>query len=82
MFDGDSKAISGSGGDGTLKVWDLEAGSCLSSLEGHSSSVGCCAVFDGDSKAISGSGDKTLKVWFLPAKTPIKMLTTLRIADG
>ena len=74
VFDGDSKAISGSD-DKTLKVWDLKSGSCVHTLRGHSDGVICCAVFDGDSKAISGSGDKTLKVWDLKSGSCVHTLT-------
>ena len=39
------RAISGSWGD-TLKVWDLEAGSEVASIDtGHSINVYCCAVY-------------------------------------
>ena len=62
------KAISGSD-DGKLKVWDLETGKELMTLEGHCKSgygsVYVVALTPDGTKAVSGSLDKTLKVWDL-----------------
>ena len=51
--------------DNTLKVWDLESGRELRTLEGHSDSVYGVAVTPDGRRAVSASGDKTLKVWDL-----------------
>ncbi len=67
------RALSGSG-DKTLKVWDLETGTCLHTLEGHKSYVATCAVLWDDPRALSGSGDKTLKVWDLETGTCLQTL--------
>jgi uncharacterized CHY-type Zn-finger protein len=53
--------------DQTLKVWDLETGKCLVTLEGHTKLIWIWAVAvtpDGK-KVISGSDDTTLKLWDL-----------------
>ena len=56
------KAISGSN-DKTLKVWDIESFTELSTLEGHTKSVTAVAVTPDGKKAISGSDDKTIRIW-------------------
>ena len=52
-------------GDKTLKVWDLESGRELRTLEGHSNWVNGVAVTGDGRRAVSASGDNTLKVWDL-----------------
>src|SRR3990167_10611665 len=68
----DGKVISGSA-DKTLKVWNLDTGQCLKTLQGHTSAVGALAV-TADGKVISGSADKTLKVWNLDTGQCLKTL--------
>ncbi|MEI6848104.1 MAG: WD40 repeat domain-containing protein, partial [Chlorobiaceae bacterium] len=59
----DNKRIVSGSGDKTLKVWDMESGNCLMTLDGHSGSVTSCAISADNKRIVSGSGDKTLKVW-------------------
>jgi WD40 repeat protein len=49
--------------DQTLKVWDVESGQCLRTLEGHTSRVYSVALSADGRRAVSGSLDKTLKAW-------------------
>ena len=58
------RAVSGSD-DRTLKVWDLEQGALLATLEGHGGWVMAVAVTPDGRRAVSGSDDRTLKVWDL-----------------
>jgi hypothetical protein len=60
----DGRAVSASSYS-TLKVWDLETGCELRTLEGHSGSVFGVAVSADGRRAVSASYDKTLKVWDL-----------------
>jgi DNA-binding beta-propeller fold protein YncE len=53
------RAISASW-DSTLKVWDLETGQALRTLEGHSGWVHDVAVAPDGKRAVSASDDKTL----------------------
>ena len=46
-----------------IKVWDVETGKCVATLEGHSDGVMCVAVFPDGRRVLSGSRDSTLKVW-------------------
>ena len=58
------RVVSGSS-DKTLKVWDVETGKCVATLEGHSAWVIGVAVFPDGQRVVSGSWDNTLKVWDL-----------------
>jgi WD40 repeat protein len=51
--------------DHTLKVWDLETGRALRTLEGHSAYVFGVAVTPDGKQVVSASWDETLKVWDL-----------------
>ena len=57
-------ALSGSE-DKTVRLWDLRAGRCVRTMEGHSGQV-WAADMDGQCRtAVSASEDKTLKLWNL-----------------
>lgn len=58
------QAVSGSY-DRVLKVWDLDSGSELRTLEGHCGWINAVAVLPDGRRAISGSDDRTLRVWNL-----------------
>jgi hypothetical protein len=51
--------------DETLRVWDLESGESLRTLEGHASRVNDVAIMLDGRRAVSASWDKTLRVWDL-----------------
>jgi len=63
-------------GDKTLKVWDLDSGLALRTLEGHSASVNGVAVTPDGKRAVSASEDKTLKVWDLDRGAPLATFTS------
>ncbi len=56
--------ISG-GQDGSVRLWELETGTCLHTFTGHTSGVASLAVTPDGRYLISGSGDKTIRVWDL-----------------
>jgi WD40 repeat protein len=59
----------------TLKVWDLETGRVLRTLEGHSWCVNSVAIAADGKWEISASEDKTLNVWNMHAgRTPLRTL--------
>lgn len=47
--------------DNTIKIWDIETGEEIRTLQGHDSGIRCLQ-FD-DTKLISGSIDRTVKIW-------------------
>ena len=62
----DSKrAVSGGGGDGTLKVWDLDSAEQLHVIKTHSGGVSGLALSEDGKRAVSGGRDGALKVWDL-----------------
>ena len=67
------RAVSASG-DNTLKVWDLESGRELRTLEGHSDWVYGVAVSPDGRRAVSASADNTLKVWDLESGRELRTL--------
>jgi len=67
-------AVSGSS-DSTLRVWDLEIGQTLTTLQGHTQGVRAVAITPDGRRAVSGSWDYTLRVWDLETG---QTLTTLQ----
>lgn len=59
--------------DKTLKIWDVETGACLWTLEGHTRIVDCIAMLPND-RLVSGSSDKTIKVWNIETGQCLKTL--------
>jgi WD40 repeat protein len=49
--------------DNTVKVWDLETGRLIHSLEGHTNSITSIAIAIDDSYIVTGSRDATAKLW-------------------
>ncbi|RZB16100.1 hypothetical protein StrepF001_28320 [Streptomyces sp. F001] len=68
-------AVTG-GGDGTVRVWDLEAGQEVRVLAGHKGGVRCVAAasVEGRPYAVTGGGDGTVRVWDLEAGQEVRVL--------
>jgi WD40 repeat protein len=47
----------------TVKIWDLESGQCLATLEGHTNQVVSVAITPDGKRILSGSRDHTIRVW-------------------
>jgi WD40 repeat protein len=63
MLDG-HRAVSASE-DGTLRLWDLESGQTIRSLESHTNWVSAVSVTPDGRRAVSASQDQTLRLWDL-----------------
>ena len=63
----DERRVVSVSSDKTLKVWDLETGRAVATLEGHAARVTACAVTPDGRRVVSASEDHTLKVWDLEA---------------
>src|SRR5438132_5243274 len=48
-----------------LRLWDLESGQTIRTLEGHTGIVSAVAVTPDGCRAVSASGDRTLRLWDL-----------------
>ena len=57
-----------------LRVWDLETGACLRTLQGHTNGVLSVSVSPDGRRAVSGSVDKTLRVWDLETGACLRTL--------
>ena len=57
-----------------MKLWDLETGECLRTLEGRSDYMDMVAVGAGGRRAVSMSEDHTLKLWDLETKECLRTL--------
>ena len=67
------RALSASG-DKTLRIWDLESGESLRTLEGHTDPVNAVAVTSDGRRALSASEDKTLRIWDLESGESLRTL--------
>lgn len=54
--------IASGGGDMLAKIWDLETGTCNTSLKGHTSAVQALAVVEG-SVLVTGGADMQIRLW-------------------
>jgi WD40 repeat protein len=65
-FSHDSKTLASGSADKTIKLWNLETGKQIRTLNGHSEGV-MSVSFSPDGKTLApGSWDKTIKLWNLP----------------
>jgi hypothetical protein len=68
------RAVSVGKDDKTLRLWDLEGGKCLHTLEGHSGSIWSVSVTPDGRRAVSGGHDKTLRAWDLETGKCLRIL--------
>ncbi|CZT49051.1 uncharacterized protein RSE6_09833 [Rhynchosporium secalis] len=68
-----SKKVMASGDiAGKLRVWDLETGVCIATLEGHTAAIRAIHLLD-DSTLITTSKDNTLRHWDLSMRSCIRV---------
>ena len=62
-FSPDGKQLASGGADRTVRLWDVETGACVRTLEGHRGGV-MSACFSPDGRRLaSGSCDDTVRLW-------------------
>jgi WD40 repeat protein len=61
--------------DRNLYLWDLDSGTVVQRLEGHTATVTSVVISDDGTKAVSGSDDRTVRVWDLNAGEGLATLT-------
>ena len=49
--------------DKSLKIWDLETGRLVHSLQGHKNWIHCVSFSPNGDQIASGSEDKIIKIW-------------------
>jgi serine/threonine-protein kinase len=70
----DGKRFMTSGHDGTVKLWDADAGTLLETFEVGSPCHGL-AVVPGGEQFLVGCGDKTVRLWDVASKAEVKRTT-------
>ena len=63
IFSPDGKKVLTTGGDKTVRIWDVETGKELHKLEGHLDHVRIIVFTPDGKKAISASQDANVKIW-------------------
>lgn len=66
--------LASAGDDKTVKLWDINLGQCLKTLEGHSKRI-WSVVFSPDGRTVvSGSEDETVRIWDVETGECLKIL--------
>ena len=56
--------VSGGGyKDNTVRMWDVESGDCIKTLEGHTFWVSDVSFSPNNQYVVSGSSDRTVRIW-------------------
>ncbi len=68
----DGKTIISGSSDNTIKLWNINSGMCVNTLNGHVDSVNSLVITPDGNIIISGSQDKTIKLWDIQSGECIK----------
>ena len=64
-FSPDGKRALTGGSDKTVRLWDLDSGSCLRVLEGHAGQINSLAITADHGRGFSASSDHAVRLWDL-----------------
>ena len=70
----DGKYVATTCEDATILVWELQRGTAVRRLEGHTDTVWAVAFAPSSVHLVSGSGDATAKVWDIESSTAVVTL--------
>ncbi len=74
-FNPDGDTIASGSWDNTIRLWNTNNGTHISTLEGHRDSVNSVAFSPDGSKIVSGSSDRSIRLWDADSGTPISTIT-------
>ena len=75
VFSNDGKQIITGGGNGNIKVWDVNSGQELNTLIGHTYGITSLVLSSDGKTLVSGSKDGTIRIWDLSNKNNKRVLT-------
>jgi len=78
----DSQRVISGSEDHTVKLWDIETGECLLTLDGYDRPVWALAVTPDDRKIVAGYSDGAIKVWSAKIKRCLRTWRARRPYDG
>ncbi|XP_052123852.1 uncharacterized WD repeat-containing protein alr3466-like [Frankliniella occidentalis] len=67
-FNASATRLASSSLDKTVRLWEIQSGTCLRVLEGHTRYVACCVFSRDGSLLASGSNDKSILMWDVKGK--------------
>ena len=73
-FSPSGKQVASGSYDQTVRIWDVETGTQITTLKGHQEAVWPVAFSPDGKRLASGSYDKTIKIWDTESGTEIKTL--------
>jgi small GTP-binding protein len=73
-FSSDGKRTLMGSSDGTVRLWDVETGSCLRVLEGHEKEIRGLGWSADQRRAVSASGDRTVRLWDVETGNCLRVL--------
>jgi WD40 repeat protein len=72
-FSSDSKFLTSGSRDTSIKIWDVESKTCISTLEGHTNTVHAVAFSPVESVLVSGGFDSSLRIWDTKSKKSLRV---------
>ncbi|BAY27999.1 WD-40 repeat-containing protein [Calothrix sp. NIES-2100] len=73
-FSPDGKTLASGADDKTIKIWNVETGQEIRTLNGHSQRVNSVAISPDGKTLVSGSADATIKIWNVATGNEIRTL--------